>query len=238
MRIIAVQLNLHQEQAELRDFEDALMRLEPIHQQKIRKFRRYEDRLRSLCGEMLLQLFFEQHWHLSQEDMLREVNSYGKPGLTKHPHYQYNVSHSGDWVAAAFDTLPVGIDVEKIDSIDLGIAERFFAPSEVDMLRTKKQPNEQMKLFYQLWTLKESYIKAMGKGLSIPLNSFAIDISNDKRIKLHHSDEIHTIWHFGQYNLHSDYPLAVCSQNPVLPEQIERLDWRTLLQCFNETHPK
>lgn len=236
MEIVAVHLKFHNEQESLRNFEDLLERINPTIQQKIYKFHRYEDKLRSLCGEMLLQVFSNKHWHLSQKVMLRKVNSYGKPGFVKYPNYQFNISHSGNWVVAAFDSLPIGIDIEKIAAINLEVAERFFTKSEINMIHMKTKKDEQIKLFYELWTLKESYVKAVGKGLSIPLDSFAIDITGDRIINLQQPNKIPSVWNFKQYDLNSEYALAVCGQNPTFPKQIKYLEWEELRQCFNNIY--
>jgi len=66
---------------------------------------------------------------------------------------------------------PVGIDVEYMRAYDSGIAERFFHPGEY--ARACRFAEERRKeRFYDLWTIKESYIKALGKGLSLALDSF------------------------------------------------------------------
>jgi 4'-phosphopantetheinyl transferase len=230
MEIIAVRLDFNKEEKPSSDIRDIFINSDL--QQKISKLHRYEDRLRSLCGEMLLQVFCKQHWCLSPKEMVREVNRYGKPRFTKYPHYHYNISHSGEWVVAAFDNCPLGIDIEKIKRIDLEIAERFFASSEINAIRSKKELNEKTKLFYQLWTLKESYVKAVGEGLSIPLNSFSIDISNGNSINLQQSK----LWRFMQYDFDSDYALAVCGQDPIFPMDIKQMEWRELQRDFYDIH--
>ncbi|CAM4502077.1 4'-phosphopantetheinyl transferase family protein [Paenibacillus typhae] len=232
MEILAVRLKFHEEQESTKNFKEILKGIDPNIRQKIHKFHRYEDKLRSLCGEMLLQIFSYYYWNFPRKSIMREVNSYGKPVFANYPEHHFNISHSGDWVVAAFDNSPVGIDIEKIVPIDLEISKSFFASSELNVIQMRNNKQEQIKLFYQIWTLKESYVKAIGKGLSIPLNSFAIDFSNGKPVILQKSKSDFFMWNLMQYNLNNEYALSVCSQNPNFPKQIRLLEWEELNQYF------
>src|SRR5207248_1406414 len=114
-----------------------------------------------------------------------------KPKLAHHTRseatpFSFNVSHSGDLALIAFASLPdVGIDVEAIrpDFATSEIAERFFSPGEVENLLALPVP-EQTEAFFQCWTRKEAYIKAVGEGLSIPLDSFDVEFRPGKEAQL------------------------------------------------------
>ena len=105
------------------------------------------------------------------------VGAHGRPaieGPAGAPALHFNLSHTRGLVACAVGREPLlGVDVEAIDrtAASTRIAERFFAPSEVDALR-RLPPEEQRERFFRFWTLKESYIKATGLGLSVPLDQF------------------------------------------------------------------
>ena len=94
----------------------------------------------------------------------------------------FNLSHSGDRLVLAVCRHPnVGIDIEntgrrrRVEKI----ADRYFAPAEIDALLTLPEAR-QLERFYDLWTLKEAYIKARGLGLAIALDSFGFDIEEGK----------------------------------------------------------
>lgn len=146
--------------------------------ERILRFHRSEDAQRTLLGDVLSRYALCKRFNLQNKDLVFGVNEYGKPLLPGFQDAHFNISHSGPWVVCAVDDKPVGIDVEIIKPMDFKIAERFFSKDEYHSLMD--QP-EEMKLnyFYRLWTLKESYIKAEGKGLSIPLDSFSISIGSD-----------------------------------------------------------
>ncbi|HKG53037.1 MAG TPA: 4'-phosphopantetheinyl transferase superfamily protein, partial [Anaerolineales bacterium] len=109
-------------------------------------------------------------------------NQYGKPFLA--PEFSsyllnFNLSHSGSMALYAITrNMEIGVDIECIQS-DFEyeeIAQRFFSVNEVAVLRTI--PTEKkLEAFYNCWTRKEAYIKALGKGLSLPLDSFEVSFA-------------------------------------------------------------
>lgn len=206
-------------------------------QTKIQKFRQPEDQLRTLCGELLLQGYALEQWRIPPSSLVKKYNAYGKPELVEHPSCYYNISHSGDWVVAAFDNQPVGIDIEHISPIEMSIAERFFSLSEVSLLREQNEEQQQF-LFYDLWTLKESYIKAEGAGLSIPLDSFSFEFrehnQEHNQVEFYRLGKPDTSWYFKQYTIDPGYALAVCGRAPVFPEAIEAIHWETLIQVTQQ----
>lgn len=108
-------------------------------------------------------------------------NVHGKPEVlceTGAPPLRFNLSHTRGLVAVAL-TLEhdVGIDVELVDGkrFSFDLAARTFAPEEVDLLRTTPAADQPAALF-AIWTLKEAVIKAMGRGLSMPLADFALSL--------------------------------------------------------------
>lgn len=138
------------------------------------RFIHLADAYRSVLGEVLTRVKLSKLTGLGHGEITFTRNKYGKPALTHDADVQFNVSHSGDWIALiAGGKDEIGVDVEKIAPIDLQIAERFFSPQENTYLAAQPA-DQQLNTFYRLWTLKESYIKAIGMGLSMPLSSFAI----------------------------------------------------------------
>lgn len=142
--------------------------------QQAARFVHQADAYRSVLGEALARVTLGKWTGARPGELVFIRNTYGKPSLISHPELPFNVSHSGDWVAViSGGHAPLGVDVEKVSPIDMKIAERFFSPLESRMLAA--EPTEQqLETFYRLWTLKESYIKAIGMGLSMPLDSFSM----------------------------------------------------------------
>lgn len=190
-------------------FEKLMEFLSEEKQQQIYRFRRKEDAQRAIASEALIRHIIIGMLPIRNKDIVLMKNEYGKPYLRDYPNLQFNVSHSGEWVVCAVNHLQVGIDVEHIQPIDMKIAKRFFSNEEYCDLMDK-DPAEQLVYFYDLWTLKESYIKALGKGLSIPLDSFSLKIE-DNRISLKT-----VCWpmdcFFTQYDIDQRYKMSVCGR--------------------------
>jgi len=107
-----------------------------------------------------------------------KYGSKGKPTLAAPPLIEFNVSHSGGLAVFAFTArCEIGVDVEQIRPLpDMrNIADRFFCPEEAAEL-TSLTANEHEHAFFLCWTRKEAYVKAIGDGLSAPLNDVRVTV--------------------------------------------------------------
>ena len=101
-------------------------------------------------------------------------SSHGKPSLPVALHF--NLSHSEGLAALGVSrTHELGVDVEHVRPLKEDIAERFFSRAEVATLRALPE-HEQLDAFYRCWTRKEAVVKAIGEGLSRPLDSFDVTL--------------------------------------------------------------
>lgn len=197
-------------------------------QNKIMKYRRREDAYRSLLGEVLIRAVTMKITGCSNDNIILQTNPYGKPILHEIDHVHFNLSHSGSWVVAIFSDCEVGIDVEQLKSYDPRIAEHFFSRQEyLDLLSNPIQDQESY--FIDLWTLKESYIKARGMGLSIPLNTFTIRIFPDQSIHMFPPEP----YFFKRYSVHPLYKVSTCSPRSNFAEQITFIDVETLYNIIS-----
>ncbi len=104
-------------------------------------------------------------------------NRYGKPSLAESAIY-FNLSHSGGRALYAFTRrAEIGVDIERIrtDVEYAQIAEKFFSPRENAALRTL-YAHQQPLAFFNCWTRKEAFIKAIGEGVSFPLDQFDVSL--------------------------------------------------------------
>lgn len=200
---VFIDRNLHKE-----EFEQLSSYVSCEKRERIRRFRRFEDTQRSLLGEVLARYAICKRLGIKNNEITFGQNEYGKPVLTDLSSIHFNISHSGDWVVCAIDNNPIGIDVESIKPIEFSIAESFFSKEEYTAL-SNQDKGAWLIYFYRLWTLKESYIKAEGKGLSIPLKSFTINIERNK-ISISSSQGSNN-YHFKQLELDKEHMLAICS---------------------------
>ncbi|MDO3410485.1 4'-phosphopantetheinyl transferase superfamily protein [Saccharibacillus sp. CPCC 101409] len=182
---------------------------------RIAGFRRKRDRIRTLVGEMLVRYAAADYRRLPVEEIAFEREERGKPFLAGGAAgFHFNISHSGSWVAAAFARSGIGVDVERHTSIDPDIAKRFFADQEWKYVFSHPA-GEREKAFFKIWTLKESYIKALGGGLSIPLDSFST-VENGSGIRCLQSETTGSRY-FSAPDFADGYSLAVCAAEPNEP---------------------
>lgn len=194
---------------------EPLIRLLPeCRREKMNRYLRREDRLRCLGGGLLL-----SHWLGKGYEKRLSYNPYGKPLLNGKG--TFNLSHSGDFVVLAAADQTVGADVQQQEPGDLpAMAKISFHPKERRLFLVSQQQRE---LFYSIWTLKESYMKAVGKGFSLPPTSFSISFSGGKA-GIDGDDS----YHLKEIPFFPGYSLAVCCKQPVeevRPEEITAKDW-------------
>ncbi|MBA4534784.1 4'-phosphopantetheinyl transferase family protein [Brevibacillus halotolerans] len=200
--------------------------------EKILRFHRREDAYRGLLADLLVRYILLTHHFISKEEIQFEYNEYGKPYLP-YTNCNVNLSHSGEWVVCGTGIEPVGIDVEQQKPIEMEIAKHYFSKQEYTDLVVKSEGEEQLSYFYDLWTLKESYIKAVGKGLSIPLSSFSIRKNENGTIDFSEEIPSQTNWFFKQYQLAKGYPLSVCSASNQFAEEVKMIRVDELIQYFD-----
>ena len=126
---------------------------------------------------------------IAPKEWVFEKNQYGKPFITKVQlklPLKFNLSHTDNMILLAVSLgNEVGVDVEPLsrNTHVLELASNIFTPDEYQQLLNL--PDEHQKdRFFDLWTLKEAYIKACGMGLSIPLNEFTYDFPQEGRINI------------------------------------------------------
>ena len=126
---------------------------------------------------------------ISPADWKFEFNPYGRPFIAnanKPSNLYFNLAHTdGIVVCAIASTGEVGVDVENSMRVCsyLDLAEHCFSEREIERFKsftTEQQAAE----FFKFWTLKESYIKARGMGLQLPLDQFSFLINKDDDIKI------------------------------------------------------
>lgn len=147
--------------------------------QRADRFHFARDRVRFVAAHAAMREILAGYVNSAPQDLTFVTGDRGKPALAsggKGFQVEFNLSHSGDFaVLAIAKSMVLGVDIERINPefASEQIAERFFAPIEVDHLRSLP-PAAQAEAFFSCWTRKEAYIKAVGEGLSIPLDSFAV----------------------------------------------------------------
>ena len=152
---------------------------------RAQRFRKPTSRNQHVVGRgMARRLLGEEH--VSPESICFAEQRYGKPYVVspdtaKQP---FNVAHTDGLVMCGVAKDPqhlLGVDVECLcRQTDPGLAERYFSRPEVEFLNRSANDEQRRDMFLRIWTLKESFIKAIGTGLQTPLADFAfVDIASD-----------------------------------------------------------
>ncbi|PFJ51519.1 4'-phosphopantetheinyl transferase family protein [Bacillus thuringiensis] len=198
---------------------------------RVEKFINKKDKIRTLIGEILIRTIIFEKFKIGNEYIRFNKNQYGKPYLKDYRNFNFNISHSGEYVLCAVDNKPIGIDVEKVKYIEYKeISKNFFTTKEFNHI-TNQDLKFQLDGFYEMWTLKESYIKCCGQGLSMPLNSFCIELDEYKNIKVVSNNRYkeHT---FKIFNIELGYKVAVCSLNREICNNITSLNHNSLIDKY------
>ncbi|WP_370476583.1 4'-phosphopantetheinyl transferase family protein [Tamlana flava] len=176
---------------------------------RARLFHFDKDRIKFIKVRGALRLILGQYLDIYPEMIQFNYGNNGKPELKFPDSNQlgFNLSHSGNRaIIGITDKYLIGIDIEevnnKIDPID--IAHRFFSENEI-MLLDNAMDNEKHKLFYQLWTRKEALLKAVGIGISTPLENIDVsDFTGDRYISLSTNGNDHELKKWYARNLIDD----------------------------------
>ena len=150
-------------------YAEALKILPPERVEKALRYRFEKDRRLSLAAGMLIREA------TGGKEIKLEAD--GKPYAEGGPFF--NVSHSGSMVICAAGTCPVGCDIEEVKKDTEKIAKRFFTREEQEYIEESGNREE---AFAEIWTLKESFMKAVGLGLSLPMTEFSILMGNPVKV--------------------------------------------------------
>lgn len=143
---------------------------------------------------------------------------YGKPALDGSNALRFNLSHSrAVALVAVTESKEVGVDVEYIraDFATEDIARRFFSPREVEAFNALPR-DQQVAAFFRCWTRKEAYIKAIGRGLSQPLDGFDVTLVPDLPPALLRADEDDVSrWSLSDIEVGDDYAAGLVVEGQI-----------------------
>ena len=223
--------------------DELIAALPEWRRKKAEKLRRTESKVVSVAAGSLLYHVLDKEYGISAEGLDIKEGPSGKPESDK---VFFNISHSGEYIALAVSDKKIGIDIEYKDDRGGRVAKRFFTEeerryiqgndgncgeerdgsdeqkdrdgsiySEQDII--KWSDIEVQKRFRKIWTMKESTIKLLGAGLSIPLKKIPVDPIGD-------TVDISALPEFGMNKAQflcyefegddkTDYSVAVCAEN-------------------------
>lgn len=128
---------------------------------------------------------------------------HGKPSLAELPEVRYNISHADGIAAVIVSEFECGIDCERIRAYRPSVLKRCFCEEERSAVEAAPECERNL-MFFRLWTLKEAYVKALGRGLSFPLREAVFAFEGDEILT-----EL-SEWAFNQYVIGNEFIVSVC----------------------------
>ncbi len=191
------------------------------------RYRFDRHRRRSRLSRAFLKCTISIYTGLGPESVAFETGGFGKPEIRNQGDYgdlRFNATQSGETSLIGFSRRTrLGIDVETVDTrVDVrSIVEHYFALGESQRFR-EHAAEGRYDLFFRMWTLKEAYVKAIGKGLYHPLSSFEVPISSERSTSVEGHGEAEG-WYFREIDVGQGIKAALVTDSPIA--NIRFWDW-------------
>lgn len=210
-------------------FQEKLRLLSRYRQQKTAQLKLEKDKCRSLGAGLVLDYALRNYRQgLRERDMEYEFGEWGKPSFHDYPEIHFSLSHSGEYAVCSIGESPVGNDIERIRQGRLKVADRFFTVQELEFLyggQDRDEKNlacdddgrgyqrgnveETTQRMFRIWTMKESFLKVTGRGMTLPLNGFSVLVEEGQKIRVE-QDLDSTVYRMKEYQDIPGYRVAVC----------------------------
>ena len=165
---------LHEEKL----FEQYYLTLPACRREKIDKLKPEGERCRSLGAGLLLKKACEEYG-IPGEDGRLATGEHGKPRFAACPELHFSLSHSGEYAVCVMAPCETGCDVETVKPFRIPVAKRVFTEEELLWLSHEAEEEKGDEAFCRLWTLKESFLKATGKGFAFPVREASFSFTED-----------------------------------------------------------
>ena len=153
------------------DLESALAKMTEQRRTKVLAFKHEQGRKLSAAAYMLLCKAIKEEYGIDEPPVF-EYSEHGKPSIVGHPEIYFNLSHCRSVAACVVSSRPVGIDVEEVREYKDSLARYVLNDEEYAMVSASSQPALE---FIRLWTMKESYLKLTGDGITRDLKTVLAD---------------------------------------------------------------
>ena len=207
-------LDLDQPESVLAEFRRTL---EAEELERAGRFHFEKHRRHFVVGRGGLRYVLSRYLDVKPEELRFKYGAFGKPALVG-DELRFNMSHShGVALFAVAADRELGVDVEhmRADFASEDIAQRFFSPVEVAAFNALPA-EEQVAAFFRCWTRKEAYIKAIGRGLSEPLDAFDVTLApGEAATLLRASRQDVSRWSLFDLDVGEEYAGALLAEAPV-----------------------
>ena len=203
--------------------------ISPQRVEYAKQYHQKKDYIRSTLSSALLYYALNKNG-IDKKDIVIEKSPMGKPFLKTLKNFKnidFNITHSGDWVACAIDSRDrggIGIDIEQIKDINFTDFEEILSIKETEYIDGK------LEKFYQIWTLKESFLKALGVGMYKDLSSFTVQPYDKHYAKVFENNSCEKQWHFYNFNLDTKHFCSICSQSKISKETFNFFEYESFYE--------
>ncbi|KAL6593453.1 4'-phosphopantetheinyl transferase [Neocallimastix sp. 'constans'] len=239
-------VNAKQWEPTTEEYNHYLQFVQPEERTRIKKFYHFIDSKRALIGRLLLRqaihVLLKVKWssiELGRSSDNKPIIKQIKNSNVSFKDISVNISHHGDWVALiAHTNKTVGIDVMNITEDPRSDVDSFFdlmkdvfTINEWKEINEIKEDNKRLERFYKFWSLKESYVKAIGKGLILDLQTIEFSLNRSdigKKIEtavLFRDNKKLDDWNFYIYKLDNIHCSSIAIQNGNEDEIIKNSDF-------------
>jgi len=185
---------------------------------RLQRIRNPQERGLAVAAEILARWAVAEERCLDPTDVHLERDANGKPFVPGVPEVHLNLSHAGEWAVCATGAAPLGIDVEQEIALEVDVVTRILSSEEARHLMQAPQ-DQRSRRFFELWTLKESYAKALGLGWRISPDSFTISCGLSNEVVVC-GPNARPGYHWRRYRIARDYPVSVCAREDAFPPGI------------------
>lgn len=215
MYIYCVQINQALDET---PFQEMIRYISPEKKVKIQRFRKPIDAMRSLLGDLIIRYILCKHYGFDNDEIQYGYLEFGKPYLKQHTDIHFNISHSGDWIVGVVSNDLVGIDIEKVTHMKENLSSIVLTDNENKKLQALNESERNLS-FFELWTLKESYVKSTGSGLSEGLHTLEISMNNGIIRMKKNEQPIHA--YFEILDSIEGYKFSLCSLSQSIDRKIK-----------------
>lgn len=233
--------HIHLWRVNVSDFISRVSELAPIlnakEKTKAERFHFEKDRDNYIVSQACLRLLLSAYLNIPPNEVEFCEGAHGKPYLKQADGFQFNLSNShGCVIYAVTLNCEIGVDVEySPKTVEFHkLATRFFTKSEADQL-VKLEGDALRQAFFNVWTRKEAFIKAIGEGLSFPLKDFEVSVKDPARIITIKDNELEAKeWFMQGFEPAKDYVSAVAVKKNIDSVSYYNFSMGLLKRQFNK----
>ncbi len=218
--------------------------LAPEEGERMQRFVRDMDRHRFLVTRALTRSVLGRYLSVEAAALQFGKNRYGRPFLQNGGDdaqtLSFNITHTHDCVVLGITRQrTLGIDIESTSrrAATLGIADKHFSERECRALNALPAADQQQR-FFAYWTLKESYIKARGMVLAIPLGKFSFDFADSGHFSFATDPDLQddaAQWRFWQIGIAEDFLISICAST--MDEPLPALNPHAIIPLADDGDP-